>query len=264
MLLNIQSGRGIFAAEAGTTYYFAASTNSVYTEFNYSITLRKTVAEDAGYSAAYPIELTSESSSIDFEDFKGSKYFAFTNSGEEAIAITLVVPEVTDSTVSTSYYSDKSFDYSSNLAYGNYVATVEPGATIYMLVEVYTSPNTFTGAIAVQFSEPEPPVEPDIPEGVDPTEVQIPSGGNAIAGVGYWQISVTAEDVYEDYFEVMLYFTGEAGTYNVTCQEGSSVVDSHGAPMTQIVSTGTAIRFYFDADKVGDYIITVTAVTEEA
>ena len=261
LLLNIQSDLAVFNAEAGATYYIAASTKNVYNVKDYSITLRKTTADDAGYSAAYPIELTSESV-LQFNDFDGTRYYSFTNSGADPVTFKLVTEGNEDTYISLTYYSDNT--YSSSIGYGDTAVTVEAGQTIYVLLEVYAQPNNFTGTATVEIGVPEPPVEPDIPEGVDPGEVQIPSGGNAIAGVGYWQISVTAEDVYEDYFEVMLYFTGEAGTYNVTCQEGSSVVDSHGAPMTQIVSTGTAIRFYFDADKVGDYIITITAVTEEA
>lgn len=263
LLLNIQSDLAVFNAEAGATYYIAASTKNVYNVKDYSITLRKTTADDAGYSAAYPIELTSESV-LQFNDFDGTRYYSFTNSGADPVTFKLVTEGNEDTSVSLGYYSENTYSWSSSIGSGEAAVTVEAGQTIYIQFEVYASPSTLTGTTTVELGVPEPPVEPDIPEGVDPSEVKIPSGGNAITGVGYWQISVTAEDVYEDYFEVMLYFTGEAGTYNVTCQEGSSVVDSHGAPMTQIVSTGTAIRFYFDADKVGDYIITITAVTEEA
>ena len=263
LLLNIQSDLAVFNAEAGATYYIAASTKNVYNVKDYSITLRKTTADDAGYSAAYPIELTSESV-LQFNDFDGTRYYSFTNSGADPVTFKLVTEGNEDTSVSLGYYSENTYSWSSSIGSGEAAVTVEAGQTIYIQFEVYASPSTLTGTTTVELGVPEPPVEPDIPEGVDPGEVKIPSGGNAITGVGYWQISVTAEDVYEDYFEVMLYFTGEAGTYNVTCQEGSSVVDSHGAPMTQIVSTGTAIRFYFDADKVGDYIITITAVTEEA
>ena len=265
LILNIQADRGIFAAEAGATYYIAASTSSVYTVFNYDITLRKTVADDAGYSPAYTVDLTTDSSELTFDDFKGSKYYSFTNNGTEAVTITLVLPEVTDTSVSVSYYSDASFDYTSNLGYSGYVATVKPGETVYIMVEAYTAPNTFTGTITIQFGEPEPPVEPDIPEGVDPSEVQIPSGGNAINGVGYWEISVTEENAMGDHYQVRLNFMGEEGkTYAITCQTGSSAVDGSNEAVTQFVGTGTYTTFWLSADKVGDYIITITAVTEEA
>lgn len=265
LILNIQADRGIFAAEAGATYYIAASTSSVYTVFNYDITLRKTTADDAGYSPAYTVDLTTDSSELTFDDFKGSKYYSFTNNGTEAVTITLVLPEVTDTSVSVSYYSDASFDYTSNLGYSGYVATVKPGETVYIMVEAYAAPNTFTGTITIQFGVPEPPVEPEIPEGVDPSEVQIPSGGNAINGVGYWEISVTEENAMGDHYEVMLNFMGEEGkTYAITCQTGSSAVDSSNEAVTQFVGTGTYTRFWLSADKVGDYIITITEVTEAA
>lgn len=165
MLLNIQSDRGVFAAEAGKTYYFAAGTTNVNTATEYQILLRKTTAEDAGYSPAYTVDLTTDSSELTFDDFKGSKYYSFTNNGTEAVTITLVLPEVTDTSVSVSYYSDASFDYTSNLGYSGYVATVKPGETVYIRVEASTAPNTFTGTITIQFGVPEPPVEPEIPEG---------------------------------------------------------------------------------------------------
>lgn len=265
LILNIQADRGIFAAEAGATYYIAASTSSVYTVFNYDITLRKTVADDAGYSPAYTVDLTTDSSELTFDDFKGSKYYSFTNNGTEAVTITLVLPEVTDTSVSVSYYSDASFDYTSNLGYSGYVATVNPGETVYIMVEAYAAPNTFTGTITIQFGEPEPPVEPEIPEGVDPSEVQIPSGGNAINGVGYWEISVTEENAMGDHYQVRLNFMGEEGkTYAITCQTGSSAVDGSNEAVTQFVGTGTYTTFWLSADKVGDYIITITEVTEAA
>ena len=265
LILNIQADRGIFAAEAGATYYIAASTSSVYTVFNYDITLRKTVADDAGYSPAYTVDLTTDSSELTFDDFKGSKYYSFTNNGTEAVTITLVLPEVTDTSVSVSYYSDASFDYASNLGYSGYVATVKPGETVYIMVEAYAAPNTFTGTITIQFGVPEPPVEPDIPEGVDPSEVQIPSGGNAINGVGYWEISVTEENAMGDHYRVRLNFMGEEGkTYAITCQTGSSAVDGSNEAVTQFVGTGTYTEFWLSADKVGDYIITITEVTEAA
>ena len=265
LILNIQADRGIFAAEAGATYYIAASTSSVYTVFNYDITLRKTVADDAGYSPAYTVDLTTDSSELTFDDFKGSKYYSFTNNGTEAVTITLVLPEVTDTSVSVSYYSDASFDYTSNLGYSGYVATVKPGETVYIVVEASTAPNTFTGTITIQFGVPEPPVEPEIPEGVDPSEVQIPSGGNAINGVGYWEISVTEENAMGDHYQVRLNFMGEEGkTYAITCQTGSSAVDGSNEAVTQFVGTGTYTTFWLSADKVGDYIITITEVTEAA
>lgn len=263
LLLNIQSDLAVFNAEAGATYYIAASTKNVYDVKDYSITLRKTVADDAGYSAAYPIELTSESV-LQFNDFDGTRYYSFTNSGADPVTFKLVTEGNEDTYISLTYYSDNT--YSSSIGYGDTAITVEAGQTIYIKFDVYESPSTLTGTTTVEVGVPEPPVEPDIPDGVDPTEVQIPSGGNAISGAGYWKISVTAEHLWTDYYEVTLYFIGDAGTYNITCQEGATLTDRFGDPLTQIVSTGTGsqVRFYLDADKIGEYIITITAVTEEA
>ena len=262
LLLNIQSDLAVFNAEAGATYYIAASTKNVYNVKDYSITLRKTTADDAGYSAAYPIELTSESV-LQFNDFDGTRYYSFTNSGADPVTFKLVTEGNEDTYISLTYYSDNT--YSSSIGYGDTAVTVEAGQTIYIQFAVYASPSALTGTTTVELGVPEPPVEPDIPEGVDPGEVQIPSGGNAINGVGYWEISVTEENAMGDHYEVRLNFMGEEGkTYAITCQTGSSAVDSSNEAVTQFVGTGTYTTFWLSADKVGDYIITITAVTEEA
>ena len=264
MLLNIQSDRGVFAAEAGKTYYFAAGTTNVNTATEYQILLRKTTAEDAGSSAAYPVALTAESS-LSFDNFKGTRYYTYENSSEEAVTFKLVTAGNEDTSVSVGYYSDSTFSWSSNIGSGSVAVTVEAGQTIYVLLEVYAQPNNFTGTATVEIGVPEPPVEPDIPEGVDPSEVQIPSGGNAINGVGYWEISVTEENAMGDHYRVRLNFMGEEGkTYAITCQTGSSAVDGSNEAVTQFVGTGTYTEFWLSADKVGDYIITITEVTEAA
>ena len=264
LLLNIQSDLAVFNAEAGATYYIAASTKNVYDVKDYSITLRKTTADDAGYSAAYPIELTSESV-LQFNDFDGTRYYSFTNSGADPVTFKLVTEGNEDTYVSLSYYSENTYSWSSSIGSGEAAVTVEAGQTIYIKFEVYKSPSPLTGTTTVEVGVPEPPVEPEIPEGVDPSEVQIPSGGNAINGVGYWEISVTEENAMGDHYEVMLNFMGEEGkTYAITCQTGSSAVDSSNEAVTQFVGTGTYTRFWLSADKVGDYIITITEVTEAA
>ena len=263
LLLNIQSDLAVFNAEAGATYYIAASTKNVYDVKDYSITLRKTTADDAGYSAAYPIELTSESV-LQFNDFDGTRYYSFTNSGADPVTFKLVTEGNEDTYVSLSYYSENTYSWSSSIGSGEAAVTVEAGQTIYIKFEVYKSPSPLTGTTTVELGVPEPPVEPEIPEGVDPSEVQIPSGGNAINGVGYWQISVTEENAMGDHYEVRLNFMGEEGkTYAITCQTGSSAVDSSNEAVTQFVGTGTYTRFWLSADKVGDYI-TITEVTEAA
>lgn len=265
MLLNIQSDRGVFAAEAGKTYYFAAGTTNVYTATEYKILLRKTTAEDAGSSAAYPVALTAESS-LSFDNFKGTRYYTYENSSEEAVTFKLVTAGNEDTSVSVGYYSDSTFSWSSNIGSGSVAVTVEAGQTIYVLLEVYPGPNNFTGTATVEIGVPEPPVEPDIPDGVDPGEIKIPSGGNALESAGYWQITLTAEDWSDSYgyYEKRLNFIGEAGTYTITCQAGATMTDMYGEPVTTIESTGSPVRLYLDADKAGDYIITITAVTEEA
>lgn len=265
MLLNIQSDRGVFAAEAGKTYYFAAGTTNVYTATEYQILLRKTTAEDAGSSAAYPVALTAESS-LSFDNFKGTRYYTYENSSEEAVTFKLVTAGNEDTSVSVGYYSDSTFSGSSNIGSGSVAVTVEARQTIYVLLQVYPGPNNFTGTATVEIGVPEPPVEPDIPDGVDPSEIKIPSGGNALASAGYWQITLTAEDWSdsEGCYEKRLNFIGEAGTYTITCQTGATMTDMYGEPVTTIESTGSPVRLYLDADKAGDYIITITAVTEEA
>ena len=265
MLLNIQSDRGVFAAEAGKTYYFAAGTTNVYTATEYQILLRKTTAEDAGSSAAYPVALTAESS-LSFDNFKGTRYYTYENSSEEAVTFKLVTAGNEDTSVSVGYYSDSTFSWSSNIGSGSVAVTVEAGQTIYVLLEVYAAPNNFTGTATVEIGVPVPPVEPEIPDGVAPGEIKIPSGGNALESAGYWQITLTAEDWSDSYdcYEKTLYFIGEAGTYTITCQAGATMTDMYGEPVTTIESTGSPVRLYLDADKAGDYIITITAVTEEA
>lgn len=265
MLLNIQSDRGVFAAEAGKTYYFAAGTTNVYTATEYKILLRKTTAEDAGSSAAYPVALTAESS-LSFDNFKGTRYYIYENSSEEAVTFKLVTAGNEDTSVSVGYYSDSTFSWSSNIGSGSVAVTVEAGQTIYVLLEVYPGPNNFTGTATVEIGVPEPPVEPDIPDGVAPGEIKIPSGGNALESAGYWQITLTAEDWSDSYgcYEKRLYFIGEAGTYTITCQDGATMTDMYGEPVTTIESTGSRVTLYLDADKAGEYIITITAVTEEA
>lgn len=265
MLLNIQSDRGVFAAEAGKTYYFAAGTTNVSTATEYQILLRKTTAEDAGSSAAYPVALTAESS-LSFDNFKGTRYYTYENSSEEAVTFKLVTAGNEDTSVSVGYYSDSTFSWSSNIGSGSVAVTVEAGQTIYVLLEVYAQPNNFTGTATVEIGVPEPPVEPEIPDGVEPGEIKIPSGGNALESAGYWQITLTAEDWSDSYgyYEKRLNFIGEAGTYTITCQTGATMTDMYGEPVTTIESTGSPVRLYLDADKAGDYIITITAVTEEA
>lgn len=44
----------------------------------------------------------------------------------------------------------------------------------------------------------------------------------------------------------------------------SSAVDGSNEAVTQFVGTGTYTTFWLSADKVGDYIITITEVTEAA
>ena len=258
MLLNIQSGRDIFAAEAGHTYYFVASTNNVYTVHDYSITLRKTNAEDAGYSALYPTELTTDSGTLAFNDFKGSKYYAFTNSGSEAVTVHLGIPEVENTSVSVTYYSDKEF--SNSLGYDDYVATVEAGKSVYMEIQAYTAPNTFTGNVTVEFGTPGATEEPDITEGVDPEDIKTLEG-TTIAEAGYWKVSLTEEhwsNLFK-YYEIELKLTLPEGTYNISCSNGATLCDLYGGALTQVTSDGGVISFYLDANQIGDYVIAIVA-----
>lgn len=146
-LANIQSGTGIFAAEEGVTYYIQVG-NSDFMATSHAFTLRAfNAATDTGLGAAAPMELTTDTDSIVFDQFTGERYYVFTNNGTETVNFQLIDPSPDSYELFFEFYTGATFGYETLVGYdATYVATLAQGESIYIKLYTY---GTYSNTVGI-------------------------------------------------------------------------------------------------------------------